>query len=80
MSSEPSFRLASLAIGQNLYAQLVAHADPAGTRPEMLDRVRAEARAKVLAAGKEMPGEAHIYVPGHARDGYRFLVGGRANS
>ena len=41
--SEPSFRLASLAIGENLFAQLVAHAEPEGNIPKIIERTAAHA-------------------------------------
>jgi hypothetical protein len=77
--SEPSFRLASLAIGQNLYAQLVAHGEPEGNIPQIIERTRAEAQFRVRASGREMPAEAYIYVLGRMDDGSRYLVGARAN-
>jgi hypothetical protein len=76
--SEPSFRLASLAIGQDLHAQLIAHAEPEGSIPRIIERTRAEARLKVRASGQELPAEAYVYVLGRLDDGSRFLAGARA--
>jgi hypothetical protein len=77
--SERSFRLASLAIGPNKYAQLVAHGEPEGTVPDMIDNTVAEARRRVEASGKEMPREGYMYILGKWPDGSRFLVGARTN-
>jgi hypothetical protein len=76
--SEPSFRLASLAIGQALHAQLIAHGEPEGNIPRIIERTRAEGRRKVRASGLELPVGAYIYVLGRLDDGSRFLVGARA--
>jgi hypothetical protein len=72
--SEPSFCLASLAIGPDKYAQLIAHAEPEGKIPKIIERRRAEARLRV----QPLPAEAYMYVLGHWEDGSRFLVGARA--
>jgi hypothetical protein len=76
--SEPSFRLASLAIGRDLHAQLVAHGEPEGNIPKIIERTRDEGRRKVRASGLELPAGAYLYVLGRSDDGSRFLVGARA--
>jgi hypothetical protein len=77
--SEPSFRLGSLLIGNNTYAQLMAHAEPEGNIPKIIERTAAHAQLKVRASGHELPAEAYLYVLGRMDDGSRFLVGARAN-
>lgn len=77
--SEPSFCLASLDIGNNRRAQLIAHCDPAGDLPDLIERGVAEARRQTECAGVGIPTEAYAYFFGHRNDGARFLVGARMN-
>jgi hypothetical protein len=77
--SEPSFRLASLAVGRNMHAQLVAHAEAEGNVPKIIERTAAHAQVEVRASGQKLPAEAYLYVLGRMGDGSRFLVGARAN-
>jgi hypothetical protein len=77
--SEPSFCVASLAIGGNRHAQLVAHADPEGNIPELIERAVVEARGKVEASGQQMPVGGYIYMLGRFEDGSRYVVGAHAN-
>lgn len=77
-ATEPSFRLASLAIGSNTFAQLVAHGEPEGNLPGLIDQVRADARRKMAARAQEIPAEAYLYALGRHLDGSRYLVGARA--
>jgi hypothetical protein len=78
-NSEASFRLASLAIGHNMHAQLVAHGEPEGNIPKIIEGIAEHAQLKVRGCGQEMPAEAYIYAVGRSDDGFRFLVGARAN-
>ncbi len=73
------FRLACLTIGQDMYAQLVARYEPEGSMPATIERVVADAQAKVRASGKAMPAGAYIYILGQTGDGVRFLTGARVN-
>ncbi len=76
---EPSFRLASLAIGHDMHAQLVAHGEPEGNIPKIIERTAEHAQLKVRGSGQEMPAEAYMYVLGRMDDGSRYLVGARAS-
>ena len=78
-TSEPSFRLASLAIGHDMHAQLVAHGEPEGNIPKIIERTAEHAQLKVRGSGQEMPAEAYMYVLGRMDDGSRYLVGARAS-
>lgn len=75
--SEPSFCLASLDIGSGRRAQLVAHGDPEGEWPTLIERGVTTARKQAEGAGIEIPDEAYGYFFGHRDDGSRFLVGAR---
>ena len=77
--SEPSFCLASLDIGNNKRAQLMAHADPEGMIPALIERSAIEVRCKMDEARIQVPAEAYIYLLGRLDDGSRFLMGVRAN-
>lgn len=76
--SEPSVRLASLDMGNGLHAQLIAHGDPEGNLPDVLDRYVAEARRQAESAGVGIPDDAYVYFFGNRDDGGRFIVGARA--
>lgn len=77
--SEPSFCLASLDIGNNRRAQLIAHGDPEGSIPTVIERGVDEARKLVESNGVQIPNEAYGYFFGHQNDGCRFIVGARIN-
>lgn len=75
--SEPSFCLASLDIGGGRHAQLVAHGDPEGDLPLLIERSVAEAHRLAKSTEVELPSEAYGYFFGRRDDGSRFLVGAR---
>jgi hypothetical protein len=77
--SEPSFCLASLDIGDNRYAQLIAHGEPEGYIPTLIKESVASARKQTEAKGIEIPNDAYGYFFGQQSDGARFLVGARLN-
>jgi len=77
--SEPSFCLASLDIGNNHYAQIIAHGEPEGTIPALVEQGVADARKQAESQGIEIPKEAYGYFFGQQIDGCRFLVGARIN-
>jgi hypothetical protein len=73
--SEPSFCLASLDLGNGLYAQLVAHGDPEGNMPDIVTSSVAEARRQTENAGIVIPDGAYGYFLGQRDDGTRFIFG-----
>lgn len=75
--SEPSFCLASLDIGGNYRAQLVAHGDPERDLPDLIERSVAHARRHAESAGVQVSDESYGYFFGRRDDGSRFLVGAR---
>lgn len=75
--SEPSFRLASLDIGDGLHAQIVAPGDPEGEWPDLIERSVFEARRQAESAGVEVLEGGYGYFFGHRDDGARFLLGAR---
>lgn len=77
--SEPSFCLASLNIGAERHAQLVAHGDPEGQLPKLIDDSVVMARREAENFGIELPSGAFGYFFGHQEDGSRFLVGAKLN-
>jgi hypothetical protein len=77
--TEPSFCLASLEIGNNKYAQIIAHEEPEGTITAIVEQSVADARKQVESKGIEIPKEAYGYFFGQQVDGCRFLVGARIN-
>jgi hypothetical protein len=74
-ASEPSFCLASLEIGNGRRAQLVAHGEPEGNVPTMVEGGVMRARAQAEAAGVQVPKGAYACLFGRSQDGARFLVG-----
>jgi hypothetical protein len=76
--SEPSFRLASLKLIGDRYAQLVAHADQEGTVPSSIAAARVDALARADRGGIAIPDSGYIYLFGRQPDGARFIVGARA--
>lgn len=75
--SEPSFCLASLDIGNGFHAQLVAHGDPVGDLPDLIERCVYEAHQLAASAGVQVPDNSYGYFFGHRNDGSRFLLGAR---
>ena len=76
--SEPSFCLASLRIGER-YAQIIAHEDPEGEFPQVVEQSVAEARRQMKSARVGIPTASYGYFFGHLSDGSRFLVGACMN-
>ena len=74
---EPSFCLASLDIGDNRRAQLVAHGDPEGDLPNVIKGCVIQARKQAKSNGIQIPNEAYGYFFGRLDDGCRYLVGAR---
>jgi hypothetical protein len=79
-SGEPSFRLASLDIGENRRAQLVACVAPEANIPKIIADCVAGARKSAESQGIELPKEAYGYFFGRRDDGSRFLVGALVGS
>jgi hypothetical protein len=77
--SEPSIWLASLDIGEGRRAQLVAHGEPEGVIPELIEKTLCEVRNRAKQAGKEIPPAGYLYAHGHLPDGSRFVVGAKMN-
>lgn len=75
--SEPSCRIASLPIGNNQYAQLVAHGDPEGNVPDMVSRGVEAARKQTETSGVAIPDGGYVYLFGNYPNGARFIVGAR---
>jgi hypothetical protein len=75
--SEPSICLASLDVGNGRNAQLVAHTEPEGDLPALVESSVASARERARAAGVRIPPDAYGYFFGHQEDGCRFIVGAR---
>jgi hypothetical protein len=73
--TEPSFWLASLDLGNEYYAQLVAHGEIEGNMPELVSRTVEEARKKTKSAGIAVPKDAYGYFFGQRDDGTRFIFG-----
>lgn len=78
-ASEPSFCMASLDIGNGRRAQFVAHGDPEGELPQLIEENVAKARSAAESAGIEIPEEAFGLFHGLQDDGSRFLFGARFN-
>jgi hypothetical protein len=77
--SEPSFMLASFAIGDNRYAKLVAHGDLEGNIPDIIAGGVEAARASANEKKIDVPPAAFAYLFGRRDNGARFLVGARMN-
>jgi len=73
--SEPSFRFASLDLGNGFWAQLVAHIDPEDGLPELIESGVDAARNQARSAGIDIPEHAYGYFFGRRDDGSRFLLG-----
>jgi hypothetical protein len=77
--SEPSFCLASLDIGNQRGAQLVAHGDPEGDLPTLIESSVAKARTQAESADISISEGAYAYFFGRQDNGCRFIVGARMN-
>jgi hypothetical protein len=77
--SEPSFCLASLAIGNNRRAQLLAHTDPSDGLDDFVEKGVANASKQAESAGVVIPKEGYFYLFGQRDNGCRFIIGARAN-
>jgi hypothetical protein len=77
--SEPSFCLASLDIGGNRFAQLVAHGDPELDIADLIEHNVADACKRAKSANIEIPKEAYGYFLGQRSDGSRFIFGAKIN-
>lgn len=75
-----SFRLASLDIGQDQHAQLVAYGAPEANIPKIISNCAVQGRKEASAKGIELPKEAFGYFLGRRDDGSRFLVGARVGA
>ena len=76
--SEPSFCLASLPVGSNRRAQLVAHTDPSDGLDQFIENGVSESRKRAEAAGVQIPDEGYFYLYGRHANGCRFILGARA--
>jgi hypothetical protein len=77
--SEPSFTLAVLPLNEQRMAQLIAHAEPIGAIPEMIDVSRQAVMAQAREANVEVPEEGYLYFFGNHADGARFITGARTH-
>jgi hypothetical protein len=75
--SERSFVLASFELTGNRYAKLVAHGDPEGFIPELIEKGVEAARRMAAEKNIEVPTTAFSYFFGHRDNGARFIVGAR---
>jgi hypothetical protein len=77
--SEPSLWLASLEMADGRRAQLIIHGEPNGEFPEIIDRGIKQGIAQVDQAGVKLLLGAYAYFLGESPEGWRYLVGARAN-
>lgn len=77
--SEPSFCLASLAIGKNRHAQLIAHTESSDGLNAFIESGVAQARKQAESAGVSFPQNGYFYLFGKQDNGCRFIIGARAN-
>lgn len=75
--SEPSFRLASLPLGNELHAQLVAHSEVEGNLPSLINNAVLAVRKEADLNGIEVPSEAYGYFFGREDTGVRFIFGAK---
>jgi len=75
--SEPSVCVASLDIGNDRRAQLIAHGDPEGDYPQLLKLTVEQTRKQAEAAGVSLPEDAYGWFFGNRPDGSRSIMGGR---
>ena len=71
--SEPTIWLASIDIGDNRRAQLLAHGEPEGFIPGWLNEKVAQGRKQAEEAGVTLPDDAYGYFLSALPDGSRFL-------
>lgn len=71
--SEPSFCLASLKLGENLYGQLVAHGESERGFPELVADTVEKTLHQTKVSGVTVPESAYGYFFGHHDDGTRFI-------
>ena len=77
--SDPSFCLASFAIGDERRAQLIAHTDTSDGLDDFVEKGVAKARKQTESAGVRIPREGYFYLFGQRDNGCRFIIGARAN-
>ena len=77
--SEPSFCLASFAIGDKRHAQLIAHTDTSDCLDDFVEKGVVKARKQAELAGVRVPREGYFYLFGQCDNGCRFIIGARAN-
>jgi hypothetical protein len=75
--SEPSFVLASFGLTDGRYAKIVAHGDPYGFLPELIEASVSEAWRALAEKDIAVPATAFSYFFGHRENGARFIVGAR---
>jgi len=77
--TEPSFRLASIALSTGRWAQLVAHYDPQGNVHDIIrDGLTRGAGQMDPAMLKRWPATGYAYFFGQYPDGARYIVGAKA--
>lgn len=76
-TSQPSFCLASLDIGEGLRAQLVAHGELEGEWPNVIKEGLTMGRRKTESHSIDIPDGAYWYSFGQLPDSSRFLIGAR---
>lgn len=76
-ATEPSFRLACLALNNGRWAQLVAHYDPLLDIQATVEQGITAARQVVKSKGRAEPSGSFVYFFGRNNDGARFIVGAR---
>ena len=78
-ASEPSFCLASYAIGNGLYAKVIAHGEPEGDIRRHIESTVKDACSSMISKGLQLPLEAYGYFLLKNADGARFIVGAKLN-
>lgn len=75
--NQPHFTLAILPLGNNRFAQIVAHAENEADYPEFIDRHRKALLDKIKEKGLIYTKDYFIYLFGHKDSGARFIIGAR---
>jgi hypothetical protein len=76
----PSVCLASLGIGSDRFARLVAYGAPEDDIPEIIARWASQVRTKAHSAGMALPPGTFGYLLGRRDDGVRYIVSARVFS
>jgi hypothetical protein len=70
-----TFYLASFILDNNIFAQIIAHAEPVNNIIKVIDQAKIKINEQFKEASVSIPKGAYTYILGSLNDGSRYLVG-----